>query len=74
MGCKAPDACRANQKQNFIGHFNEWQCRPGQPRPGPSVCRQCCQTSDDCFGDGNGYSLTGAASETYNDWNKNLLL
>ena len=28
MGCKEPEACIANKKQNFVGSWKSWQCRP----------------------------------------------
>ena len=28
MGCKEPEACIANKKQNFVGRWKSWQCRP----------------------------------------------
>ena len=28
MGCKEPEACIANKRQNFVGSWKSWQCRP----------------------------------------------
>ena len=28
MGCKQPEACSNNKKQNFVGHKSGHQCRP----------------------------------------------
>lgn len=62
MGCKSWDACKNNRQQNF---GNRWpnndsnQCRPSKAR-GPSVCRQCCDTSPDCGNKIIGWSLNRA--------------
>merc|ERR1712227_732421 len=71
MGCKAPDACWRNKSYNFGRNA---QCHPERVF-GPSVCRQCCQTEDNCFGDGDGYHFTGTGlHETEHDWDMDLLL
>jgi hypothetical protein len=62
-GCKAREACKDNQLQNFNGPFTNHQCRPdyrqqivGRSRGRQSVCRQCFETCDitqdknRCFG------------------------
>ena len=57
MGCKQPQACHNNKLQNFAGDYSQWQCKTGKAKPGPSVCTQCCQNGDSCFGNANGYKI-----------------
>ena len=74
MGCKQRRACEANQKQNFKGTWDEWQCRPWKWwKSGPSVCRQCCDATDDCARDF--VRPNGGNGPIWNhlDWNEKLL-
>ena len=47
MGCKQHLACDNNMKRNFVESDEIKQCQP-ESNSGKSVCRQCCDGTDDC--------------------------
>ncbi|CAG5113777.1 Oidioi.mRNA.OKI2018_I69.chr2.g7867.t1.cds [Oikopleura dioica] len=74
MGCKSRRACLDNKKQNARGRWRNHQCRP-EPwwKKAPSVCRQCCNDSDNCARD---FVLLndGFGPFDQSEWNEDLLL
>lgn len=47
MGCKQHLACDNNMQRNFVDSDEVKQCQPSA-ESAKSVCRQCCDQSDDC--------------------------
>ncbi|CAG5110706.1 Oidioi.mRNA.OKI2018_I69.chr2.g5081.t1.cds [Oikopleura dioica] len=72
MGCKALDACLANKSQNFRGRFAEHQCKPRKWQKATSVCRQCCDSGKNCFGDNEESFKLGAEDERREKWEKDF--
>ena len=73
MGCKSRRACADNKAQNFVGAWSDRQCKPWKwYKKGPSVCRQCCNSDDECARDFANLN-NGDGPYTKAEWEEDLM-